>query len=124
MASLYTYLNGNIKNYFEPILEIENGGSYVWRLKKKIDDQVIKEKFGSTPVLYNIQASWFTDKKINLRLLNSKIDELIYPINKINLTLAKSVYLKYIGLDEDAKVIYKNTMHCIQIQILMQCIAI
>ena len=91
-----------LRDYFEPILEIDGGGSYVWKCVKKITPQVIEERFGIHPVTSFKESSWYTDVKRNAILLQKKQREMIYPMNTMILGFTLAAYYKDLGDEEKA----------------------
>lgn len=91
-----------LRDYFEPILEIDGGGSYVWKCLKKITPQVIEEHFGIQSVTSFEEPSWYTDVRSNAVLLQKKQREMIYPMNKMILGFTLAVYYKNLGDEKKA----------------------
>lgn len=89
-----------LRDYFEPILEIDGGGSYVWKCIKKITPQVIEGHFGIHPVVSFEESSWYTDARRNAILLQKKQREMIYPMNNMILGFTLAAYYKDIDNEE------------------------
>lgn len=92
-----------LNDCFEPVMEIDGGGSYVWKCTRRITSGIIEARFGSEPVTSQEAPSWYTDSGLNKVLLARKQLHMSYPANKMMLGFVRAVYLKHLGLEAEAR---------------------
>ena len=86
-----------LQEYFEPLMEVEWGGSYVWKCIKQITPNCIERIFGCKDTSSENQYSWYTDYERNDILLQKKQQKLFYPQNQLTLSFVRTIYSKYSG---------------------------
>lgn len=74
-----------LDDHFDLDAEMCWGGSVTYRVKKKITDEIIAERFGS-------DASWFEDKQRNVGLLEDLIGKMHYDENRWIMILTLGFY--------------------------------
>ena len=92
-----------LNDCFEPVMEIDGGGSYVWKCTRRITSGIIEARFGGEPVASQEAPSWYTDSGLNKVLLARKQLHMSYPANKMMLGFVRAVYLKHLGLEAEAR---------------------
>ena len=83
-----------LDDYFEPDAEMRWGGSVTYRVKQRITDDVIAERFGT-------DTSWYQDRIKNIALLEDLIARMYYPENRFVMILTLGFYYWSLG-DQDA----------------------
>ena len=97
-----------LSDYFEPALEINYGGSYMWKCIKRITPDTINSIFGPAPVTSLSESSWFSDQVRNDILLQKKQVSMLYAQNRMELGMVRALYFSYLGMDDEAALIAKN----------------
>jgi hypothetical protein len=92
-----------LKDYFEPILEIYGGCSYVWRCKKIINKDIIADIFGDISVVSIEKPSWYTNYELNNILLRNRQVSMNYARNRAELGLVRAIYNYHSGKYEESK---------------------
>ncbi len=92
-----------LSEYFEPLVEIDWGGSYVWKCVKQITPTSIERIFGPSDAPSEKRFAWYSDYERNDILLQKKQKSLLYSNNQMTLSLARAIYLKSMGLKDAAR---------------------
>jgi glycosyltransferase involved in cell wall biosynthesis/SAM-dependent methyltransferase len=88
-----------LQEYFEPLVEFNGGGSYVWRCIKRITPACIERIFGLRPTSgLDDYAWWHQEWARNDILLQKKQLRLQYPVNQACLGMVRSMYAQRMGL--------------------------
>ena len=92
-----------LNDCFEPAMEIDGGGSYVWRCTRRITPELIETRFGSKPVVSSGVVPWYANSEANKILLAKRQLHMLYPADKMMLGFVRAAYLKHMALEAEAR---------------------